>query len=303
MKRFRWIHFSFMIVLAFVVVLSGALAGCSKPQSGAGSRSKINVVAAEDFYGEVVEAVGGKYVSVTSIINKPSMDPHDYEPTSQTARAVSGAKLIVYNGIGYDGWMDKLLTNNKNSKNALRVGEDLLHKKDGANEHLWYQPKTMPKLATALASKFSKIDPKHAAYFNKNAVKFKKEIQPVQDEVKKLSMKSNGKLVDVSEPIFDYTLKALGYKVANNHFELAVEHETDPSPTDIAGMQKDVKNHKIAFFVSNIQEISPTVKKIVALADKNHLPVVKVTETLPKGKNYKTWMMDELKQVEAIQNK
>ncbi|TGA99132.1 metal ABC transporter substrate-binding protein [Sporolactobacillus shoreae] len=283
------------------ILLIGVLSGCGGAASNSAG-SKINVVAAEDFYGEVARAVGGNHVHVTSIINSPNIDPHDYEPTTGTAEAVSQAKLVVYNGIGYDGWMDNLATGHSN-QTVVRVGEDLLNKKDGVNEHLWYQPETMPKLAEDLAGKLAKIDPKHAAEYRENAVKYIDSIKSIKDEIEKLSKKSDGKRVDVSEPVFDYALTAMGYKVANNHFEVAVEQGSDPSPKDIADMQKDIKEKRIAFLVSNTQAISPTVKNMMTLAEKYGVPVIKVTETLPTGKDYKNWMMDQLKQIESIQNR
>ncbi|WP_100488989.1 metal ABC transporter solute-binding protein [Sporolactobacillus pectinivorans] len=285
-----------------IILLIGTLAGCSQSGSGGTSNnSRINVVAAEDFYGEMIKAVGGNHVNVISVINKPRMDPHDYEPTTGIAMSVSQAKVVLYNGIGYEGWMDKLVSNNKD-QTLIRVGEDLPGKKNEDNEHLWYQPETMPKLANYLAGKLAKIDPKHTAEYKKNPEKYIAEVKSVKDEIAQLSKKSAGKLVDVSEPVFDYTLDALGYKVANNHFEITVENELDPSPRDIENMQKDIKEKRFAFFVSNIQEISPTVKKMMALAGQYGMPVVKVTETLPSGKDYKTWMMDQLKQIETAQN-
>jgi zinc/manganese transport system substrate-binding protein len=288
-------------LLGLLVLVVGMLAGCGNSGNG-GSAKKINVVAAEDFYGEVAQAVGGSHVKVTSIINKPSMDPHDFEPTTAAARSVNEAKLVVYNGIGYDGWMTKLAKGGKD-RTVVRVAEDVMGKKDGDNEHLWYNPKTMPKLANDLADKLGKIDKKNAAEYRKNAQKYIAKIQPIQDKVNKLKQNSDQKLVDVSEPVFDYMLDALGYKVANNHFELAVEQETDPSPKDIAAMQKDIKEKRIAFFVSNIQEMSPTVKKMTNLAKQHHVPVIKVTETLPANKDYKAWMLDQLNQIEDAQNK
>ncbi|MCL1630756.1 metal ABC transporter solute-binding protein [Sporolactobacillus sp. CPB3-1] len=288
--------------MGILILLVGILAGCGSNASSenGGTSKKINIVAAEDFYGEAAEAVGGKYVKVTSVINKPSMDPHDYEPTTGVAKAVSQADVVVYNGIGYDGWMTKLV--NADDQKVVRVAEDVMGKKDGDNEHLWYQPETMPKLADKIADQLAKVDAKHADEYKENAKKYKESIKPVKDKITELSQNANQKLVDVSEPVFDYTLDALGYKVANNHFELAVEQESDPSPKDVAAMQKDVKEKRIAFFVSNIQEMSPTVKKIVTLADQNKVPVIEVTETLPSGKNYKTWMLDQLKQIEDAQN-
>ncbi|MET1247210.1 metal ABC transporter solute-binding protein [Sporolactobacillus sp. STCC-11] len=288
-------------LMGIIILLVGLLAGCgSSSASDDKSSNKISIVAAEDFYGEVANAVGGKHVLVTSIINKPNMDPHDFEATPQTAKAVSSAKLVIYNGIGYDGWMEKLVSNQK-SGNVIRVGEDVMNKKDGDNEHLWYQPDTMLALANHLADKLGKLDSANADEYKDNAAKYIASIKPIKDEVAKLSKKSDNKLVDVSEPVFDYMLEALGYKVANNHFEQAVEEESDPSPKDIAQMQQDIEKKKIAFFVSNSQEMSPTVEKMVKLANKHHVPVIKVTETLPAGKNYKTWILDELKQIEEAQ--
>lgn len=298
MKKFICqVVFLFGCIFLFISILSG----CG--QSGAaGTSGKINVVAAEDFYGEVAEAVGANHVAVTSMIDKPSVDPHDYEPTTGTARSVSQAKLIISNGLGYDGWMDKLVQNSED-QTVVRVGEGLMNKKDGDNEHLWYQPDTMPKLADDLAEKFGKIDPKHAPVFKENARKYIQSIKPVKDEITRLSKKSDGKRVDVSEPVFDYTLQAIGYRVANTHFSLAVDQGSDPSPKDIAGMQADIRGKRIAFFVRNTQNTDPMVEKMVALSKQYHVPVVNVTETLPKGKDYKAWMMDQLKQVEAVQNK
>lgn len=302
MKRFSFARKT-TYLFGMLIIVIGILAGCGNTNSGSGnSGEKIDVVAAEDFYGEVAEAVGGSHVHVTSIINKPSMDPHDFEPTTANARSVSEAKLVIYNGIGYDGWMDKL-AKDEDAQTVVRVAEDVMDKKDGDNEHLWYQPETMPKLANEVAKRLGKIDPKNADTYKENAQKYISDIKPVQDEVTKLSKNANQKLVDVSEPVFDYMLDAIGYKVANNHFEVAVEQETDPSPKDIADMQTDIKDKKIAFFVSNIQEMSPTVEKMVKLADANDVPVVEVTETLPAGKDYKTWMLDQLKQIEDAQNK
>ena len=93
---------------------------------------KIKVVAAENFLGEVVSAVGGDRVEVTSIINNPDADPHDFEPTAETSKAVNDAQVVVYVGIGYDEWMDKLLkaSSTSSSKTVIQVGSELLGKKD-----------------------------------------------------------------------------------------------------------------------------------------------------------------------------
>lgn len=296
----KWIR-NIVIILSCSLTVAVVLSGCSLQSSSAPeTHGKIQVVAAEDFYGEVARAVGGRYVQVVSVINKPSMDPHDYEPTIATARSVSDAKLIISNGLGYDGWIDKLIQNK--GQVTVHVGEDLMKKRDGDNEHLWYKPETMPKLAADLAEKMAVIDPEHAQAFKDNARKYSRQIGKVKKEIAQLRKKSRQKPVDVSEPVFNYMLQALGYKINNSHFAVAVDQGSDPSPGDIASMEADIRGKRIAFFVSNIQNDDPVVNRMVALCRQYRIPVVKVTETLPAGQDYQSWMMGQLKQVERIQN-
>jgi len=286
-------------LLAIFAVACGSN-GAAKQSSSNGS--KIQVVASLDFYGEVAKAVGGNKVSVQSIINNPAVDPHDYEPTTKVGKSVASADLVVASGIGYDGWMDKVVKSADKSKNYLRVADDLMNKKEGDNEHIWYDPRTMPKLANTLADKFAKKDPADKATFKANAKKYIASLDDLNTLINKLKSKVNGQLVDVSEPVFGYALDYLGYKVNDDHFSKSTEDGTDYSAKDIHGIETDIKEKKIAFFVNNIQASSKTVNQLVKLAEQNNVPVLKVTETLPKGKNYRTWMPSQYQQLEKIQD-
>lgn len=283
------------VLLAFLVVTLGVVAaGCSS-NSSSSSNGKVKITATTDFYGEVAKKVAGNKGDVTSVITNPNVDPHDYEPTTKVAKDLTGSKLVIANGIGYDGWMDKLMNGNKKA-DYIKVGEDLMNKKSGDNPHLWYNPKTMPKLANTIAAKLGKIQPKNKQYFKKNAKKYIASLKPVNTKISKLkevSTKSKNKNVYVSEPVFDYALKAMGFKVGNPQFENDTEKDIDPSPQTIRSMQNGIKNHKVAFFVYNSQVDDKTVNNLVSLAHKNNVPVLKVTETLPNGKNYKTWMLSQ----------
>lgn len=286
-------------LLAIFAVACGSN-GAAKQSSSNGS--KIQVVASLDFYGEVAKAVGGNKVSVQSIINNPAVDPHDYEPTTKVGKSVASADLVVASGIGYDGWMDKVVKSADKSKNYLRVADDLMNKKEGDNEHIWYDLRTMPKLANTLADKFAKKDPADKATFKANAKKYIASLDDLNTLINKLKSKVNGQLVDVSEPVFGYALDYLGYKVNDDHFSKSTEDGTDYSAKDIHGIETDIKEKKIAFFVNNIQASSKTVNQLVKLAEQNNVPVLKVTETLPKGKNYRTWMTSQYQQLEKIQD-
>ncbi|KRM71895.1 ABC-type metal ion transport system protein [Lacticaseibacillus brantae DSM 23927] len=289
---------SLMVMLLLAACGQKATSTASSNTSG-----KINVIASVDFYGEVAKAVLGDHGTVTSIIDNPDVDPHDYEPTTAVGKSVATANVVVANGIGYDGWMDKLVKAANNKVQYVRVGEDVMNKKEGDNEHLWYNDKTIPALANHLAKVYGKLDSKHAADYTANAKKYIASLEPLTKLIAELKTKSNGQKVDVSEPVFDNALDALGYKMNDAHFAKATEDGTDPSPADIAQIKADIKGKKIAFFVQNSQADSKLVDSLAAEAKSAGVPVLKVTETLPKGKTYLTWMLGQYQDLQKIQNK
>ncbi|WP_416353418.1 metal ABC transporter solute-binding protein [Agrilactobacillus fermenti] len=297
----RFLKFSLVAGLMLVVAVVATACGQSNSQASQ-KNQKISIVTTTDFYGEVAKAVVGNKGTVKSIINKPSVDPHDYEPTTNVAKEVSKADIAIANGIGYDPWMNKL-AKNSDKLQYIKVGENIMGKKTGDNPHLWYNPATMPKLANDLAKQLGKKQPKNKAYFKKNAQKYIASLKPVNDEINQLKQKAASapnKAVYVSEPVFDYAIDAIRFKVGNEKFEQATENESDPSPKVVKEMQDGIKAKKIAFFVYNKQVDSKVVNNFVKLAQDNKVPVLKVTETLPAKMDYKQWMLSQYKDLNQI---
>lgn len=261
-------------------------------------QTTINVVAAEDFYGEVARAVGGKYVHVTAILNDPNVDPHQYEPTPAASIVVQNAQLVIYTGIGYDDWMNNLIQASSGSRDVIDVGGHLLGKRTGDNPHVWYLPQTMPVLATQIAQDLAALDPAHANYFQVRAKAYGNGLQSIQARIARLRQPTSTP-VDVSEPVFDYMLRAMNMVPQDPKFSKSIEDGIEPTPTEMAQLEDDITMHRVKFFVENIQTDDPTVKSIVQLAKRNHIPVIAVTETEPKGAHYLQWMMGELQQVQA----
>ena len=155
------------------------LGGCAN-QSKKSSSDKLNVVSTLDFYGETAKAVLGKNGTVTSLIDNPNIDPHDFEATTKTAKQTANADVIIRNGAGYDDWIKKL--SDKKSISAAR----LMNVKDGQNEHLWYNPETMSRLADELAKVFSSKMPSKKAEFKQNAAAYKKKVARLNSELEKI---------------------------------------------------------------------------------------------------------------------
>jgi zinc/manganese transport system substrate-binding protein len=254
----------------------------------------INVVAAENFYGDVATQIGGNNVSVTSILTNPDQDPHLFEASPSTAKELVGAKIVIVNGADYDPWMEKLLGANKVSGRKEIIVAHLVHKKAGDNPHLWYNPATMPALAKTLAADLAAVDPAHKADYEKGSLSFIDSLKPLEAKVAEMKKKYAGLPVTASEPVFGYMAQALGLKMHNEKFQLAVMNNTEPSVSDIVAFENDLKGKKVKVMLYNSQASEPTVQRLVKMAEDSKVPVVGVTETAPPDTTYQAWMLSQL---------
>lgn len=297
MQNFKSKITKFISIMGLVTLLSFIVVGCSNKQNSTGQSDKISIVTTTNVYSDIAKNIVGKYGTATAIIDKSSVDPHDFDPTTADAKKVAQANIIVANGLGYDSWMNKLAKSV--DKKPVLVGEDLMGLKSGDNPHIWYNLDMPTKYVDYLVKRLSKLDKKHAAYFKENGEKYLAKI----DKIKKVAQANKGdqKPVFVSEPVFDYALQEAGYKIGDKEFEEAIENGTDPSPKTINEMNNSIKQKKIAFFVNNTQASSSTVKSFVKLAKKNNVPVLNVRETIPNNTTYLAWMKENYQKLADIQ--
>jgi zinc/manganese transport system substrate-binding protein len=260
--------------------------------------SPVAVLAAENFYGDVAQQIGGPDVNVTSILSNPNQDPHLFEASPSVARAVSAARIVIYNGLDYDPWIAKLLSAIASSARiAIDVGK-LVGKRPGDNPHIWYDPNTMLGLAARLADELSAADPAHAADYRRRLAEFRQSLQPTEAKIAALRARLAGTPVAATEPVFNYLLDAIGMQIHDRRFQLAVMNDTEPGASDVVTFEKDLESHRVRMLVYNNQASDPTVERMVKLARTSHIPVVAVTETEPPGKNYQEWLSSELDAVD-----
>ncbi|MGN6665686.1 MAG: metal ABC transporter solute-binding protein, Zn/Mn family [Trinickia sp.] len=267
------------------LALSGAALAKSAP---------IPVVAAENFYGDVVKQVGGARVAVTSILSNPDQDPHLFEASPKTARDLHRAALVVYNGADYDPWMDKLLAASNNDKRVVIVAADLVGKKPGDNPHLWYDPRTMPAVAKQIAAALDRADAAHQAEYDANLAKFLASLAPIDDKLKTLEAKYRGVAVTATEPVAGYLCDAIGLTMRNARFQLSVMNDTEPAASDIAAFEQDLRGQRVRALIYNAQAVSKLTERMLSLAKRSRVPTVSVTETEPAGKNYQEWMSTQV---------
>ena len=104
---------------------------------------------------------------MTSILSNPDDDPHLFEASPETAKAISDAKVVIVNGVDYDPWMEKLLSAHKAPDRKEIIVGALVGHKPGDNPHLWYDPAYMKAAAKALAADLVAVDPAHGRIMSK----------------------------------------------------------------------------------------------------------------------------------------
>ncbi|MCP3724795.1 metal ABC transporter solute-binding protein [Paraburkholderia sp. CNPSo 3272] len=281
------------------LALVGAFGGASAAVAAQAGSAAIPVVAAENFYGDVVKQIGGNYVDVTSILSNPDQDPHLFEASPKTARALQNARVVVYNGADYDPWMTKLLgaTGSAGKSGANRttiVAADLVGKKAGDNPHLWYDPKTMPAVARAVSAALGAADPAHKSVYDANLATFLASLQPVDAKVAALRAHYHGQPVTATEPVFGYMSDAIGLDMRNLRFQLATMNDTEASASDIAAFERDLRERRVRVLIYNSQATEALTRRMLALAKQSKVPSVSVTETQPAGVNFQQWMLAQL---------
>ncbi len=287
------------VVAAGVVMVVAACGTSSSGDSGSagGGGGKIAVVAAENFWGSIAAQLGGDRVAVTSIIDNPDADPHDYEPIPADGRAIAGARLFIDNGVGYDPWAGRLAAANPaDGRTTLTVGE-LVGAKDGDNPHRWYNPGDVTRVIDEVTADYKKIDPADAGYFDRQRASFTATaLKPYTDLIASIKKTYAGTPVGASESIFAMLSPALGLDLLTPPaFLRAISEGADPTAADKTAIDDQIKTGKIKVYVYNSQNSTPDVQRQVEEAKAAKIPVTAITETLtPAGASFQDWQVAQL---------
>ncbi len=259
---------------------------------------RIAIVAAENFYGDVASQIGGDTVAVTSILSNPDQDPHLFEASPSVARALAHARIAIASGAGYDPWMEKLLAATRRADRVSIVVAGLVGRKPGDNPHIWYDIATMTTLARHLAATLEQLDPAHAADDRKRLAAFEVSIHGIAARIATMRARLAGTEVTATEPVFGYMFAALGMRVRNMRFQLAVMNGTEPGAADIAAFENDLRTRRVKLLVTNAQASDGIARRMEKLAREAGVPVIAASETEPPGLTYQQWMTRELAAVD-----
>jgi zinc/manganese transport system substrate-binding protein len=286
------------------------LAGCSATTSPSapiaagptpvGSAPPIAVLGTENFYADLLIQIGGSRVSAASLLNDPNADPHAFESSTQAAVLVADARLVIVNGLGYDGFMDKLLAASPNPDRVVINVQQLLGLSDGVNAHIWYEPGTMPRVAAVVSAALGRIDPANASWFGERERLYLDSLKPVAAKIAAMKTRFGGAPIAVTEPVAGYLASAIGLQVLTPQgFQKAIEDGTDPAPADVAAESDLLTSKRVRVLLYNSQVGSPITTQIHDLAVANGIPVAGVSETIPAGEaDFQNWQLAQLNALE-----
>jgi zinc/manganese transport system substrate-binding protein len=218
-------------------------------------RESVRVVASFSILGDFVKNVGGDRVDVTTLVG-PDSDVHVYVPPPADARKIAGAKLIVINGLGLEGWLPRLLqlsgektpiVTATNGIAPLRLGSE-------ADPHAWQSVANAKKYAANIRDGLIAVSPADAELFGKNADAYLAKLDALDSEVRRaVAQIPQGKRKVIStHDAFGYFASAYGVQFIA---PLGVSTETEASAKDIARIIEQIRAEKIpAVFLEKMSD-------------------------------------------------
>ncbi|MHB1171297.1 MAG: metal ABC transporter solute-binding protein, Zn/Mn family [Lacisediminihabitans sp.] len=291
------------ILLTGVVAAALVLAGCSATPATPSGPTRLTLAASTNVWGDVAKQIGGNAIDVTSIISDPAQDPHSYQADAQVQLALSKANVVIENGGGYDSFVDTLLKGAGNSKATVLNAVDISGFDQGPalNEHVWYDFPTVRKVAAKLTVTLSTLDPANAAVFSANEKTFDSALGVLEaDEAAIKASPAAGSGVAITEPVPLYLLTASGLVDKTPvEFSKAIQDGTDVPPTVLQQTLALFRDHAVKLLVYNAQTSGPQTDQVIAAAKAAGVAIVPVTETLPSGKDYLSWMTGNVNAIKA----
>lgn len=238
------------------------------------AQAQVKAVASFSILGDIVRNVGGERVAVTTLVG-PDGDAHVFQPTPSDARALAEAQIVFLNGLGFEGWMERLAQSAGYKGDVVVASqgvepqtmvEDDDHQghthghshgakgKKGPplDPHAWQDPRNVARYVETIATALVKADPSGESTYRANAEAFKKQLADLDAWVKgELAQvpKARRKVI-TSHDAFGYFASAYGVAFLA---PVGISTDAEPSAKQVAALIRQIRREKTtALFVENI---------------------------------------------------
>lgn len=250
--------------LVIILVIGSLLTGCGKEEISPVADGKVNVIVSVYPLEDFAKKIGGEHVHVTNMI-PPGVEAHDFELTPKDMERITKADVFVYNGAGFESWIDQVVKNLDKGKTTVvesTKGIKLLsakenhdeeegHKEDEHNHgdydpHVWLDPIRAKEQAENIKEGLVKADPDHKADYEKNYQKLVGDLAVLHQEYEELIQKAKKKEIVVSHSAFNYLANRYGLE------QIAItgiSPSQEPSPKELKQIIETVKEHQVKYIL------------------------------------------------------
>jgi zinc/manganese transport system substrate-binding protein len=256
------------------------------------------VVVSVGQWGDIVERLGGDCTDVTTIVNAPSIDPHDFEPGTSDLAAFTGADVVVLNGAGYDSWAENVLDTLDDEPVVISAAE-VAGVRAGEDPHLWYDPAIVDRMAAVVTEELVGVSPDAGPYFADQARLWDAELQPYRDAVEELRAVAAGRTYAATETVFDRMAAAVGLTdLTPEGYRRAVSNEGEPTPGDLAEFEAVLASGQVDVLVQNTQTEGELSSQLMSAAKDGGVAFLAVTESQPQaGGSFVEWQVAQLQEL------
>lgn len=232
--------------------------------SPAHAQDRLNVVASFSILGDFVRNVGGDRVSVTTLVG-PDGDAHVYTPTPADAKKIADAKLVIVNGLDFEGWLSRLVKSSGKKPTIATATTGIAPRKLGshADPHAWQSAANAKIYVTNIRDALAAADPAGAETYRGNAQTYLEKLDALDREMQAAvaQIPQDRRKVISTHDAFGYLASAYGIEFVA---PLGVSTESEASARDIARIITQIRTQKIpAVFLENISD-SRLIRRISA---------------------------------------
>lgn len=276
------------VAALLVVVATTTLTSCASAPVESG---KIQIVASTSTWADIASQIGGDLVEVTALIDDVNKDPHSYEASARDQLAVNNADIVIANGGGYDDFMNKLVDASNDSTKLFDSCEQQSAVACATNEHIWYSINAVAAVAESLASRLIALDAPNEMSYSANRDAFLVNIEVLAAQLVDTFEVVQGMSAFTTEPLANLLLDNLGFQNKTpEEFAEAIENETDVPAKVMQDSLELINQQKVDYLVINAQTTSTQVDQIIEAARNAGVRAVVLSELLPEGKDYFSWM-------------
>ena len=219
------------------------------------AQDKVHIVASFSILGDFVRNVGGERVAVTTLVG-PNGDAHVYTPSPTDAKKIADAKLVVVNGLGFEGWLPRLVKSSGGKATVVTATQGIAPRKLDSHEdpHAWQSVANAKLYVANIRDALAKADPAGANAYKANAEAYLAKLAVLDDDVKAAvaSIPEARRKVISTHDAFGYFAAAYGIEFIAPQ---GVSTDSEPSAKDIAVIITQLKLSKIpAVFLENIAD-------------------------------------------------